>query len=314
MPSQKSKAYYSVLESVKTVNVSELHVQTSKLADYGALTKLRLSSLVIFSAVMGYLIGNKGHVDFLVLLMLIVGGWLVTAGSNGINQYIERDLDKLMDRTRNRPMPAGRMKPAEGLTASLIMGLTGSFLLWYFVNPLSGYLSFVSLLLYTIVYTPLKRVTPLSVFVGAVPGAMPILLGWVAARGEIGLEAWILYSIQFIWQFPHFWAIAWILNDDYLKAGFKMLPSPGGRDKSSAFQTLVYTFCLIPLGLLPQFFGLNSWVASLTLIICGIIFMIPAIKLYRDMEMKQARKLMFGSFIYLPVTQIIMMLDKILIQ
>lgn len=302
------------MESVKTVNVSELHVQTSKLADYGALTKLRLSSLVIFSAVMGYLIGNKGHVDFLVLLMLIVGGWLVTAGSNGINQYIERDLDKLMDRTRNRPMPAGRMKPAEGLTASLIMGLTGSFLLWYFVNPLSGYLSFVSLLLYTIVYTPLKRVTPLSVFVGAVPGAMPILLGWVAARGEIGLEAWILYSIQFIWQFPHFWAIAWILNDDYLKAGFKMLPSPGGRDKSSAFQTLVYTFCLIPLGLLPQFFGLNSWVASLTLIICGIIFMIPAIKLYRDMEMKQARKLMFGSFIYLPVTQIIMMLDKILIQ
>lgn len=314
MPSQKSKAYYSVLESVKTVDVSELHVQTSKLADYGALTKLRLSSLVIFSAVMGYLIGNKGHVDFLILLMLIIGGWLVTAGSNGINQYIERDLDKLMDRTRNRPMPAGRMKPAEGLTASIIMGLTGSFLLWYFVNPLSGYLSFVSLLLYTIVYTPLKRVTPLSVFVGAVPGAMPILLGWVAARGEIGLEAWILYSIQFIWQFPHFWAIAWILNDDYLKAGFKMLPSPGGRDKSSAFQTLVYTFCLIPLGLLPQFFGLNSWVASLTLIICGIIFMIPAVKLYRDMEMKQARKLMFGSFIYLPVTQIIMMLDKILIK
>src|SRR5260221_625236 len=174
-------------------------------------------------------------------MLVLTGGMLVTASSNGFNQVIERDTDKLMNRTSGRPLPGGRMNVSEGIISSLLMGTAGVLLLWIYINPLTGFLSLISLLLYTLLYTPLKKITPLAVFVGAIPGAMPPLIGWVAATGNIGPAALALYALQFIWQFPHFWSIAWVLDEDYQRAGFKMLPSPDGKGKRSAFQTMVYT-------------------------------------------------------------------------
>src|SRR5436190_16652519 len=209
----------------------------AKLGDYAQLMKMRLSSLVVFSAAMGYLVATGADFSWPQLWLLMLGGFLVTGSSNGFNQVLEKDLDKLMDRTTRRPLPDSRMSNAEASVASLLMGVGGVAILWVFMNPLTGILSLCSLLIYAFVYTPLKRITPFAVFVGAIPGAIPPMLGWVAARNQIGLQALILYAIQFIWQFPHFWAIAWVLDDDYKKAGFHLLLSPNGRYQSSAFQT-----------------------------------------------------------------------------
>lgn len=284
---------------------------SEKIQDYIQLTKLRLSSLVVFSAAMGYVIATNGQFRWSDFLLLMLGGFLVTGSSNAFNQVTEKDLDKLMERTKNRPLPTGRMSVTEALLASFTMGIAGVLILWFGMNPICGILSLLSLLLYAVVYTPAKRVTSFSVLIGAIPGAFPPLLGWVAAKNEVGFEGLLLYAIQFIWQFPHFWAIAWILHDDYRKAGFKMLPSGTGRTKQSAFQTMVYSVCLIPLGFLPHFFGFTSLLSSSLIIVCGILFSMQAFRLYSTCEMKDAQKLMFGSFVYLPVVQIIWMVDKL---
>ena len=285
---------------------------SARIRDYNLLTKMRLSSLVVFSAALGFVIGNKGDFHFGQLCWLVLGGFLVTGSSNAFNQIIERDLDKLMDRTKNRPLPAGRMSVGEAMIAAVLMGVSGILILWVFMNPLCGLLSALSLLLYTLMYTPSKRITPFSVFIGAIPGAFPPLLGYVAARNEIGMEALLLYFLQFIWQFPHFWAIAWVMDDDYKKAGFKMLPSPGGRDRNTAFQTMAYTLSLIPLALLLHFFGMFSVWSSMIVAASGIFFAIPSFRLYKDLEIKSAKKLMYASFIYLPVVQLVLMIDKLL--
>ena len=296
----------------KTLILSRPFNLAAKLQDYGQLMKLRLASLVVFSAVMGFVIGSTGHFEWQQLWLLVLGGFLVTASSNAFNQVIEKDFDKLMDRTSQRPLPAGRMTMNEAMIAATLMGVGGVLILWLYMNPLCGILGALSLALYTLLYTPLKRITPFAVFVGAIPGAMPPLLGWVAARNEIGFEAILLYTIQFIWQFPHFWSIAWILDDDYKKAGFKLMPSPGGRDHSSAFQTMVYSICLIPMGLMPLMFHFSGGISTVALIVSGFIFTIPAFRLYKTLSMESARKVMFSSFIYLPVVQIVLMLDNIL--
>jgi heme o synthase len=284
---------------------------SSKIQDYVQLTKFRLSSLVVFSAAMGFVIATSGNFSWSKLLLLMLGGFLVTGGSNGINQVIERDLDKLMKRTANRPLPAGRMTVTEATFASVIMGFTGVVILWLGMNMICGLLSLVSLLIYAFVYTPAKRITSFSVLIGAIPGAFPPLLGWVAARNEIGMEALVLYAVQFIWQFPHFWAIAWVLHDDYQKAGFKMLPSGTGRTKHSAFQALVYTFCLVPMALMPEVFGFTGTISTILMMLCGIYFTYQAVQLYRHCELKDAQRLMFGSFFYLPMVQLIWMVDKL---
>ncbi|MFN8144532.1 MAG: heme o synthase [Bacteroidia bacterium] len=284
---------------------------SAKIQDYIQLTKLRLSSLVVFSAAMGYVIATNGNFIWTDFLLLMLGGFLVTGSSNAFNQIIEKDLDKLMTRTVNRPLPTGRMSVSEAMWAAILMGISGVAILWLKMNPLCGVLSLLSLLLYVAVYTPAKRITSFSVLIGAIPGAFPPLLGWVAAKNEVGLEGLVLYSIQFIWQFPHFWAIAWMLHDDYQKAGFKMLPSGTGRTKHSAFQTLVYSICLVPMGFLPHFFQFTGLISTLLIIVCGIFFSVQAYRLYVSCEMKSAQKLMFGSFIYLPVVQIIWMIDKL---
>lgn len=203
------------------------------------------------------------------------------------------------------------MNVAEGIIASLLMGVSGILLLWILVNPLTGLLSLISLLLYTLAYTPLKKITPLAVFVGAIPGAMPPLIGWVAATGTIVPAALALYALQFIWQFPHFWSIAWVLDDDYRRAGFKMLPSPDGKGKRSAFQTLVYTLSLIPLSFLPQVYGIGNIFSTVILIICGIAFSFQALQLYRQCTDETAKRLMFGSFFYLPLIQIALLIGKV---
>jgi protoheme IX farnesyltransferase len=193
------------------------------------------------------------------------------------------------------------------------MGIVGILVLWIFVNPLSGILGTLALILYTAVYTPLKQITPFAVFVGAFPGAIPPLLGHVASTsgfGEIQFQAWVLFAVQFMWQFPHFWAIAWVLDEDYKKAGFRMLPSLGGRDKSSAFQVLVYTLFLLPISLFPVLFGMSGSISAVVISICGILFSLQAYKLYQDLTIESARKLMFGSFIYLPVVQLAVMIGK----
>lgn len=282
----------------------------AKVSDYAQFIKLRLSLLVVFSAAIGYLLGLKGPLDWNILLLVLTGGMLVTASSNGFNQVIERDTDKLMNRTSARPVPAGRMSFSEGIISSFMMGAAGVLLLWVYVNPLTGLLSLISLLLYTLAYTPLKKTTPLAVFVGAIPGAMPPLIGWVAARGSVEPAAIALYALQFIWQFPHFWALAWVLDEDYRRAGFKMLPSPDGKGKRSAFQTMVYTLSLIPLALLPQYFGIGNLFSTMVLIACGIFFSFQAIQLYTTCSDKEARKLMFGSFFYLPLIQLALLLGK----
>lgn len=283
----------------------------SKVADYAALTKMKLSFLVVFSAAMAFIMGSGGDVNWSKFLLLIAGGFLVTGAANAFNQVIEKDLDKLMDRTRLRPLADGRMGVVEALIVSSVFAICGLTILFTFMNTASGVLGLIAIISYTIIYTPLKRITPFAVFVGAFPGAIPPLLGWVAATNSFSTEAWVLFSIQFIWQFPHFWAIAWVLDDDYKKAGFELLPSKGGRDKSSAFQTFIYAFSLIPVGIIPYFFELSGVLSMIVLVVAGIYFTILAWKLYQNCSMEAARKLMFGSFIYLPVVQIIMMLDKI---
>ena len=298
--------------SEKSLPASRSISYSAKIKDYGLLTKLRLSSLVVFSAVIGFVIGTNGDVSFIQLCWLTLGGFLVTGSSNAFNQIIERDLDKLMDRTKDRPLPAGRMNVVEAMLAAIVMGAAGILILWFFMNPFCGLLSALSLLIYTLIYTPSKRITPFSVFIGAIPGAFPPLLGYVAATNTIGMEALLLYFLQFIWQFPHFWAIAWVMDDDYKKAGFKMLPSPGGRDRNTAFQTMAYTLSLVPLALLLHFFAHFSVLSTSLVATTGIFFAVPSFRLYKNLDIQSAKKLMYASFIYLPVVQIVLMIDKLI--
>ena len=280
----------------------------ARLYDYVLLTKFKLASLVVFSAAMGFLTA-PGATDWFRLLMLVIGGFLVTASSNGINQVIERDLDKLMNRTSGRPLPDNRLNVQEAMLICVLCGITGIFILTFALNTASGLLGLFALLSYTLAYTPLKRVTPFSVFVGAIPGAIPPLLGWVAATGHFGIEAWVLFSIQFIWQFPHFWAIAWVLDEDYKRAGFIMLPT-GKRDKGSAMQTFVYAISLIPIGFMPYLFGVSGIISAVVIALMSIYFTYTAYHLFKNQTIAAAKKLMFASFIYLPVVQLIIALDK----
>jgi len=283
---------------------------SQKMKDYGQLLKLRLASLVVFSAVVSYFMAAENP-DWTTAVLLTLGGFLVTGASNSFNQIIEKDLDRMMSRTENRPMPNSRLSHTEALVFSSIIGIAGIFILWYFMNPLSGILGLAALVSYVGIYTPLKRITPFAVFVGAFPGAIPPMLGWVAVSGEMSIQAIILFAIQFMWQFPHFWALAWILDDDYKKAGFLMLPAADGRSKTSALQVMIYTAGLIPIGILPYVFLMAGPISAVITTICGIYFMAKAIKLHKTLEIADARKLLYASFVYLPVVQLALLFDKL---
>lgn len=267
--------------------------------------------LVAFSVAFGYGLATRGSLDWSILSALTLAAFLLSGASVGVNQVIERDFDKLMERTKSRPLPTNRLNVSEALIFAGICGLVSLFLLWKFTNGLTLALSIVSMLLYCFVYTPLKRVGPIAVFVGAIPGALPPLLGWVAATGSITHEAMIIFGIQFIWQFPHFWAIAWVADDDYKKAGFKLLPSGGGKDLNTAIQIMIYTMFLIPFGLLPAKFGMTGLDSAIVATVCGVAFFAQTFSLMKTGSRKSAVRIMFGSFLYLPIVQIAYLLDKI---
>lgn len=275
------------------------------------LLKVRLSLLVAFSCGFGYSLAARGSVDWTVLVMLTFGGFLLSGASVCINQIMEKDLDAVMDRTRHRPLPTGRISSREATFFALVCLLISLAILWIFTNPLTVMLSIVSMLLYSFIYTPLKRVGPIAVFVGAIPGALPPLLGWIAATGSITYEALIIFGIQFIWQFPHFWAIAWVADDDYKKAGFKLLPSGGGKDLNTAIQIMIYTMFLIPLGLLPATFGITGIKSAIIATVCGVAFFAQTFSLMRTGSRQSALRIMFGSFLYLPIVQIAYLMDKL---
>lgn len=282
----------------------------SKVQAYVQLLKFRLSLLVAFSCGFGFVLASPAT-DLFTLSMLFLGGFLLSGASVAINQVIEKDLDKLMKRTMNRPMPTQRVSVREAILFSIVCFVISIVLLAAFTNLLTVVLSIVSMLLYCFVYTPLKRVGSIAVFVGAIPGALPPLLGWVAATGAISYEALLIFGIQFIWQFPHFWAIAWVADEDYRKAGFKLLPVGGQKDVNTAIQIMIYTLFLLPLGLLPAVFGITGIHSAFVVTICGVLFLAQTFSLMKTVSHQSAVRIMFGSFLYLPIVQIAFLLDKL---
>jgi len=284
--------------------------------DFKAITKAGLAISVVFSSIAGFLLGvaDFQSLQWITLLKLAVGGYCMVGASNAFNQVIEKDLDALMDRTKNRPVPAGRMSPNVALVIASILTLIGIVLL-YTINPKSAMFGAVSIFLYTSIYTPLKTVTSLSVFVGAFPGAIPFMLGWVAATGNFGIEAGTLFLIQFFWQFPHFWAIGWFLYEDYEKAGFFMLPT-GKKDKGTALQIILYTVWLVIASLLPSLGYTGQLfitpIAAVLVFLLGIWMLFYAVKLYQLRSAKAARTLMLVSVTYITLLQFIYIFDKFL--
>lgn len=297
-----------ILKLSKTIFVFQKILMSIKL--FFELIKFRLSFLVTFSAVFGFLLSSN-YINYFSLFILIISGFFITGSSIINNQIIEKDSDKLMNRTKNRPLPTNKISSRNALFISLALCITGLILMVLFLNKLTALLSFFSLIIYTFLYTPLKKVGPIAVFVGAIPGALPPLIGWVASTNDISLEALIIFSIQFIWQFPHFWAIAWVSDDDYKRAGFKLLPNNGKKNLSTAVNIMTYTMFLIPLGLLPTIFGITGLVSGVVAVVCAILFLIQTLRLIKDYSKTSALRIMFGSFIYLPVVQLAYIFDKI---
>ncbi len=288
--------------------------------DFKEITKAGLAVSVVFSSVAGFLLGIDEITvqNLYILLLLAIGGYCMVGASNAYNQIIEKDLDALMDRTKKRPIPSGRVSVRTAFIIATLMTILGLSIL-YVINEKTAMFGAISIFLYTCAYTPLKTITPLSVFVGAFPGAIPFMLGWVAATGHFGIEAGTLFLIQFFWQFPHFWAIGWFLYEDYEKAGCYMLPS-GKRDQSTAMQTILYTIWLIVASLLPAFlpyiaplstFSLSIPAAILTFLL-GLWMLYAAIQLYKERTAKSAKKLMLVSVGYITILQLIYIIDKFL--
>ena len=299
------------MSTVGVTNGSLTSLLVGRMKAYSDLIKFRLSALVTFSAIFGYILGDRGiNFGWSGFVGLVLGGFLISGASGAANEIMERDLDKLMKRTQNRPLPLQLISLQEAYWFTSLVAIAGITLLWVFTNPLTTWLGILSMVLYVFAYTPLKRVGPIAVFVGAIPGAMPPLLGWTAATGAITHEALIIFGIQFIWQFPHFWAIAWVSDEDYKSAGFKLLPSGGGQDLNTAIQIMIYTLFLLPLGLLPSYFGLVGLNSGIVATVCGVLFLAQTFSLMRDCSRKSALKIMFGSFLYLPIVQIAYLLDK----
>jgi len=302
------------VDTTLQINVS-LGVK-ERIRAYIELLKLRLSFLVAFSSAFGYTLGATNF-SWATLGLLFLGGLLVSGASVTINQILEKEYDALMKRTQKRPLPTNRISIKEAVVFTILIGVVGLTILAIATNWLTVSLSLLSLVLYGFVYTPLKRVGPIAVFVGAIPGALPPLLGWVAATGRIDLPAVVIFGLQFIWQFPHFWAIAWVADEDYKKAGFKLLPAGGRRDLNTAFQIMIYTLVLVPLGVLPAQFGITGIYSAFVVTLCGALFFSQTFFLMKQClsgessANKAARSIMFGSFLYLPIVQIAFLLDKL---
>jgi heme o synthase len=284
----------------------------AKLKDYFQLIKPSLSIMVVFSSVISYLLAPKVVAyDWKMIILLFVAGLLVTGSANAINQVVEKDTDAVMKRTAKRPVAAGRMTVTHGWTFAIITGTIGILMLGNYFNWLCASIALFSLFLYAFIYTPLKKVSSISVIVGAVPGALPCLIGWAAGNDSLSVGGWLLFLLQFMWQFPHFWAIAWIAHNDYARAGFKLLPSELGPTKYTAIQTIIYSLLLIPIGIVPYFIGMSG-VVSLVIVSLANIFMVwKCVQLYLNMDVSSARRVMFSSYIYLPIVLLSLLADKL---
>ena len=284
----------------------------NKLRDYSQLIKPSLSIMVVFSSVISYLLAPKVvEYDWKMIVLLFVAGLLVTGSANAINQVVEKDTDAMMKRTAKRPVASGRMTAAEGWAFAIITGVIGVFMLGNFFNWLSAGIALFSLFLYAFIYTPLKKVSSISVLVGAVPGALPCLIGWAAGNDALSTGGWVLFLLQFMWQFPHFWAIAWIAHKDYAKAGFKLLPSELGPTKYTAIQTIIYSLLLIPVGVIPYFIGMSGTISLAIVAIANVFMVWRCVQLYRNMDVPSARRVMFSSYIYLPIVLLALLADKL---
>lgn len=290
---------------------SSLHI-AGKVQDYRLLIKFSLSFMVAFSAVISYLLAPKVVAyDWSMIILLFTGGLLITGSANAVNEIAEKDTDAQMKRTANRPIAAGRMSVREAGIAAAIMLAVGMFIMWHYFNGLSAAISLFSWFVYAYMYTPLKKVSAISVIVGAIPGALPCLIGWAAGNDDISAGGWVLFALQFFWQFPHFWAIAWVAHKDYSNAGFKLMPSVEGPTKYSAIQSVIYSLVLIPVGVLPFWVGMSGWVSFFIVLASNLMMVWFCVKLFRDMERKAARRVMFASYFYLPIVLLALLADKI---
>lgn len=283
-----------------------------KVQDYRLLIKFSLSFMVAFSAVISYLLAPKVVAyDWSMIILIFTGGLLITGSANAVNEIAEKDTDAQMKRTANRPIAAGRMSVREAGIAAAIMLVVGMFIMWHYFNGLSAAISLFSWFVYAYMYTPLKKVSAISVLVGAIPGALPCLIGWAAGNDDISAGGWVLFALQFFWQFPHFWAIAWVAHKDYSNAGFKLMPSVEGPTKYSAIQSVIYSLILIPVGVLPFWVGMSGWVSFFVVLVANLFMVWFCVKLFRDMERKAARRVMFASYFYLPIVLLALLADKI---
>ena len=292
-------------------------VALGRAKDYNQLLKPNLSGMVVFSSVIGYLMAPAVHFQWLdihvwqQIITLFAGGMMVTGGANTINQILERESDALMSRTRMRPMPDGRMHHIEAWVFAGLTGLAGAALLAFYFNLAAGLLSFFSLLLYAFVYTPMKKVHPISVLIGAIPGALPPLIGWVAATGSLGLGGWVIFMLQFFWQFPHFWAIAYVAFDDYSRAGIRMLPTREKETRFTGLQCMFYSLVLIPMAVVPRVIGLTNNIGMVLCLLAGVMYFVASVMFFKNNDHKSARRVMFASFIYLPVILLALVIFKI---
>lgn len=284
----------------------------AKVKDYMLLIKFTLSFTVVFSCVICYLLAPKVvEYDWYMILLLFLAGMLITGSANAINQAVEKDTDAMMKRTSKRPVANGNMSQNEAYTFALIAGLVGVGMMWYYFNFSSALVSAFSLFLYAFIYTPLKKINSIAVLIGALPGALPCLIGWVAGNDDFALGGWVLFGMQFLWQFPHFWAIAWVAHADYTKAGFKLLPADKGPTIFTAIQTIMYSFLMIPIGMVPYFIGLTGITSLWIVLVCNLFMVFQSARLYKEMDVKAARRVMFSSYIYLPIVLLAMLADKI---
>jgi protoheme IX farnesyltransferase len=294
-----------------TENISSSYRLAAKVKDYFQLIKFTLSFTVVFSCVICYLLAPGITYNLKIVILLFVAGMLVTGSANAINQAVEKDTDAMMKRTGKRPVADGRMSQQEAYSFALIAGVVGVWMMWQLFNFPAAMLSAFSLFLYAYIYTPLKKVNSIAVLVGAFPGAFPCLIGWVAGTGEFTAGGWILFGIQFLWQFPHFWAIAWVAHTDYSKAGFKLLPADKGPTKFTAIQAVMYSVLMIPVGILPYVFGISGYFSLWVVLAANLFMVIQSIRLYMEMDVKAARRVMFSSYIYLPIVLLALLVDKL---
>ncbi len=306
-----------MMKENNTIANSTSFMLATKVKDYFQLIKFTLSFMVVFSTVVSFLIApNELHFlrsRIISVLLLFAGGMLVTGSANAINQVAEKETDAIMKRTAKRPVASGRMSKKEATIFAIIAGSAGVFILWYWFNWQSAAVGLFSLVLYGFIYTPLKKINSIAVLVGAVPGALPCLIGWIAAYGNDPISwmgAWILFGIQFLWQFPHFWAIAWLAHTDYTAAGFKLLPGDKGPTKFTALQTIIYSTLMIPFGFLPYAMGIAGIVSLWILLACNLWMVYVSVLLFMRMDLKSARMVMFSSYFYLMIVLLALFVNR----